>query len=65
MEVEYVLMVVNANIGVVCVVFFLFISLTSGILTASSDLFLLFNVSSGMWNFILKIEIPIFNAGCN
>ncbi len=25
----------------------------------------LFNASSGMWNFIPKIEIPIFNAGRN
>ncbi|MBS8849353.1 Cu(+)/Ag(+) efflux RND transporter outer membrane channel CusC, partial [Escherichia coli] len=32
---------------------------------ASSDLSSLFNASSGMWNFIPKIEIPIFNAGRN
>lgn len=65
MEVEYVLMAVNVNIGAVCAVFFLFISLISGILIVSSDLLLLFNVSSGMWNFIFKIEIFIFNVGCN
>ncbi len=49
MEAEHALMAANANI----------------ISTASSDLSSLFNASSGMWNFIPKIEIPIFNAGRN
>lgn len=65
MEVEYALMAVNVNIGVVRAVFFSFISLISGISIVSSDLSLLFNVSSGMWNFIFKIEIFIFNVGRN
>ncbi len=58
-------MAANANIGAARAAFFPSISLTSGISTASSDLSSLFNASSGMWNFIPKIEIPIFNAGRN
>ena len=65
MEAEHALMAANANIGAARAAFFPSISLTSGISTASSDLSSLFNASSGMWNFIPKIEIPIFNAGRN
>ncbi len=72
MEAEHALMAANANIGAANAnigaaraAFFPSISLTSGISTASSDLSSLFNASSGMWNFIPKIEIPIFNAGRN
>lgn len=64
MEAEHALMAANANIGAARAAF-PSISLTSGISTASSDLSSLFNASSGMWNFIPKIEIPIFNAGRN
>lgn len=59
MEAEHALMAANANIGAARTAFFPSISLTSGISTASSDLSSLFNASSGMWNFIPKIEIPI------
>ena len=55
MEAEHALMAANANIGAARAAFFPSISRTSGISTASS----------GMWNFIPKIEIPIFNAGRN
>ncbi|EIY9660010.1 Cu(+)/Ag(+) efflux RND transporter outer membrane channel CusC [Escherichia coli] len=65
MEAEHALMAANANIGAARAAFFPSIRLTSGISTASSDLSSLFNASSGMWNFIPKIEIPIFNAGRN
>ncbi|EIG7581086.1 TPA: Cu(+)/Ag(+) efflux RND transporter outer membrane channel CusC [Escherichia coli] len=65
MEAEHALIAANANIGAARAAFFPSISLTSGISTASSDLSSLFNASSGMWNFIPKIEIPIFNAGRN
>lgn len=58
MEAEHALMAANANIGAARAAFFPSISLTSGISTASSDLSSLFNASSGMWNFIPKIEIP-------
>lgn len=64
MEAEHALMAANANIGAARAAF-PSISLTSGISTASSDLSSLFNASSGMWNFIPKIEIPVFNAGRN
>ncbi len=65
MEAEHALMAANANIGAARAAFFPSISQTSGISTASSDLSSLFNASSGMWNFIPKIEIPIFNSGRN
>ncbi|STI87703.1 copper/silver efflux system outer membrane protein CusC [Escherichia coli] len=64
-KLKHALMAANANIGAARAAFFPSISLTSGISTASSDLSSLFNASSGMWNFIPKIEIPIFNAGRN
>ena len=39
--------------------------LTSGLSTGSTELSSLFTAGSGMWNFIPKIELPIFNAGRN
>ncbi|MDN4300903.1 TolC family protein, partial [Citrobacter freundii] len=41
------------------------ITLTSGLSASSTELSSLFTSGSGMWNFIPKIEIPIFNAGRN
>ncbi len=45
--------------------FFPSITLTSSLSGSSSELSSLFNASGAMWNFIPKIELPIFNAGRN
>lgn len=65
MEAEHLLMAANANIGAARAAFFPSISLTSGISGSSSDLSRLFNPANGMWSFIPKIELPVFNAGRN
>ena len=58
-------MAANANIGAARAAFFPSITLTSSVSASSSDLSSLFNAASGMWNFVPKIDIPIFNAGRN
>lgn len=65
MEAEYQMKAADANIGAARAAFFPSISLTSGLSASSSALSNLFTPGSGMWNFIPKIEIPIFNAGRN
>lgn len=65
MEAEYQLKAADANIGAARAAFFPSISLTSGLSTSSAALSSLFTPASGMWNFIPKIDIPIFNAGRN
>ncbi|MEH0016864.1 efflux transporter outer membrane subunit [Citrobacter portucalensis] len=65
MEAEHGLLAANANIGAARAAFFPSITLTSAVSSSSSDLSNLFNTSSGMWNFVPKIDIPIFNAGRN
>ncbi|MFW0765093.1 efflux transporter outer membrane subunit [Trabulsiella odontotermitis] len=65
MEAEYQLRAANANIGAARAAFFPSISLTSGLSTGSTELSNLFSAAGGMWNFIPKIDIPIFNAGRN
>ena len=65
MEAEYQLKAADANIGAARAAFFPSISLTSGLSTSSTVLSSLFTPASGMWNFIPKIDIPIFNAGRN
>ena len=65
MEAEHGLLAANANIGAARAAFFPSITLTSAVSSSSSDLSNLFNASSGMWNFVPKIDIPIFNAGRN
>lgn len=65
LEAEHGLMAANANIGAARAAFFPSITLTSSVSSSSSDLSNLFNASSGMWNFVPKIDIPIFNAGRN
>lgn len=65
MEAEYQLKAADANIGAARAAFFPSISLTSGLSTSSTALSSLFTPTSGMWNFIPKIDIPIFNAGRN
>ena len=64
-EAEHTLMAANANIGAARAAFFPSISLTGNLSGSSTDLSSLFNTGSGMWNFIPKIELPIFNAGRN
>ncbi|WP_447853597.1 efflux transporter outer membrane subunit [Enterobacter mori] len=65
MEAEYQLKAADANIGAARAAFYPSISLTSGLSTSSTALSSLFTPASGMWNFIPKIDIPIFNAGRN
>lgn len=65
LEAEHALMAANANIGAARAAFFPSITLTSSVSGSSSDLSSLFNAASGMWNFVPKIDIPIFNAGRN
>ncbi len=65
MEAEYQLKAADANIGAARAAFFPSITLTSGLSSSSTELSSLFTSGSGMWNFIPKIEIPIFNAGRN
>ncbi len=65
MEAEHQLRAADANIGVARAAFFPSITLTSGVSTSSSTLSSLFNAASGMWNFVPKIDLPIFNAGRN
>ncbi|MBJ9569346.1 efflux transporter outer membrane subunit [Citrobacter braakii] len=65
LEAEHGLMAANANIGAARAAFFPSITLTSSVSSSSSNLSSLFNATSGMWNFVPKIDIPIFNAGRN
>jgi len=65
MEAEYLLKAADANIGAARAVFFPSITLTSGLSASSTELSSLFTPASGMWNFVPKIDIPIFNAGRN
>lgn len=65
MEAEHALKAADANIGAARAAFFPSVSLTGGISGSSSDLSSLFSAGSGVWNFMPKIEIPIFNAGRN
>lgn len=65
MEAEHALKAADANIGAARAAFFPSVSLTGGISGSSSDLSSLFSAGSGVWNFMPKIEIPLFNAGRN
>lgn len=65
MEAEHQLRAADANIGVARAAFFPSITLTSGVSTSSSALSSLFNAASGMWSFVPKVDLPIFNAGRN
>lgn len=65
MEAEYQLKAADANIGAARAAFFPSITLTGGLSGSSTELSDLFNAASGMWSFIPKIELPIFNAGRN
>ncbi|PVZ87864.1 copper transporter [Serratia sp. S1B] len=65
MEAEHLLQAANANIGAARAAFFPSISLTGDLSASSTELASLFNAASGVWSFIPKIEIPIFNASRN
>lgn len=65
MEAEHVIKAAGANIAAARAAFFPSISLTGGLSGSSSDLSSLFDRASGIWGFIPKIDIPIFNAGRN
>lgn len=65
MEAEHTLRAANANIGVARAAFFPSISLTGGLSGRSTELSDLFNAANGMWKFIPKVELPLFNAGRN
>ncbi|MCU6667375.1 Cu(I)/Ag(I) efflux RND transporter outer membrane protein [Enterobacteriaceae bacterium H4N4] len=64
MEAEHGLLAANASIGAARAAFFPSITLTSSLSASSTDLSDLFS-AGGMWNFMPKIELPIFNAGRN
>ncbi len=65
MQAEHELLAANANIGAARAAFFPSITLTSALSSSSTELSSLFSAGSGMWNFIPKIELPLFNAGRN
>lgn len=65
MEAEHRLKAADASIGAARAAFFPSITLTGGVSGSSSDLANLFNPASGIWTFVPKIDIPIFNAGRN
>lgn len=65
MEAEHQLKAADANIGAARAAFYPAISLTSGLSTTSDALGSLFSPVSGLWNFIPKITIPIFNGSRN
>lgn len=64
-EVEYMLKVVNVNIGVVCVVFFLKIELMVFVGIMSGSFLNLFKVGMGVWMFVLIFLVLFFDFGYN
>ncbi len=62
---ERQLQAANANIGAARAAFFPRITLTASAGTSSSSLSDLFDGGTGFWQFIPRIDIPIFNAGRN
>lgn len=64
-EAEHQLKAADANIGVARAAFYPAVNLTSGLSTRSQELTDLFNSANGMWSFIPKIELPIFNGRRN
>ncbi len=63
MAAEYQLLAANANIGAARAAFFPSISLTSSIGSASNELSGLFGSGSGVWSFMPRINLPIFQGG--
>ncbi|EPL3139722.1 efflux transporter outer membrane subunit [Pseudomonas monteilii] len=60
---EHQLRAANADIGAARAAFFPSIGLSAAAGTASAELDGLFEGGSGMWQFMPRINIPIFNAG--
>ena len=59
---EHLLKASNANIGAARAAFFPRISLTAAVGTASADLSDLFKGGQGVWSFVPRIAVPIFDA---
>ncbi len=55
----------NANIGAARARLYPSITLTGDAGTASAELSGLFGAGSFVWSFIPRVNVPIFNAGCN
>lgn len=64
LEAEYLLKAANADIGVARAAFFPSISLTGGLSNTSVELASLFSGATA-WQFMPKIELPIFKGGKN
>ena len=64
-EAEHLLIADNADIGAARAAFFPSVSLTGNISGNSTNITNLFDAANGLWNFIPKIELPIFNGGKN
>lgn len=60
---EYQLRAANADIGAARAAFFPSITLTGSVGSTSDELSGLFNGSNGVWSFIPRINIPIFQGG--
>ncbi len=65
MEAEHQLRAADADIGAARAAFFPTISLSGGLNASGSDLAGLFSAAGGMWSFVPKITLPIFNGGHN
>lgn len=65
LQAEYQLRAANANIGAARAAFFPSISLTGSFGTASPSLGGLFKASTAAWQFLPKINLPIFAGGAN
>ncbi|STD29416.1 Cation efflux system protein CusC precursor [Edwardsiella tarda] len=65
MEAEHLLQAADANIGAARAAFFPSISLSGGVNSSGSDLAGLFSAAGGMWSFVPKVTLPIFNGGRN
>ena len=65
LQAELLLEAANADIGTARAAFFPRISLTGIAGTASASLSDLFSGGSGFWQFLPRIDLPIFNAGRN
>ena len=64
-EAEHLLLAANANIGAARAAFFPSVSLTGDISGSSSNLASVLDAATGIWRFIPKITIPLFNGGRN
>ncbi|MDR3078147.1 MAG: TolC family protein, partial [Planctomycetota bacterium] len=65
MEAEHMLLMANADIGAARAAFFPSISLTGNLGYMSDDLKRLFVPTSGLWAFLPRVSVPIFNGGRN